>query len=377
MANTAYRYRLYPVPEQEILISKTFGCCRKVFNLMLADRKEYYKATGTSRIFTPAEYKEDYPYLKEVDSLALANEQMHLQTAFKNFFKDKRVGHPKFKSKKNDRNSYTTNLVNGNIKVLSDAVILPKVGKVKAKIHRQAPPDYVLKSMTVSREKDGTTYVSVLYEYEQDIQPAEYIDSHIGLDYKSDGLYAASDGSTADMPHFYRESESKLSKEQRRLSKKTKGSNNYYKQKHKVAKVSRHTANQRKDFLHKLSYEITNRYDLISVETLNMRGMAGSLKLGKSTLDNGYGMFLSMLAYKQERNGHYLIKVDKFYPSSQLCRCGYKNPAAKELSVRTITCPACGHTYDRDINAAINIDQEGYRLLMEQTTNPSYITRKA
>ena len=331
---------------------------------MLNDKIEHYKATGRSLTVTPAKYKKEYPYLKEVDSLALANEQMHLQTAYKNFFRDKSVGFPKFKSKKNDYNSYTTNNVNNNIKVLESAVKLPKLGIVKAKVHRIAPDTHKLKAMTITQEKDGTYYVSVLYEYESDIKPVEHIASHIGLDYKSDGLYAGSDGSCAYMPHFYRISQEKLARRQRKLSKKVKGSNNYNKEKYKTAKISRHTANQRKDFLHKKSTEITNQYDLISVEDLNMRSIAGSLKLGKSTLDNGYGMFLSMLEYKQRKKDHFFIKVDKFYPSSQLCQCGYKNPAAKDLNIRVITCPHCGRTYDRDINAAINIDKEGYRILV-------------
>ena len=363
-SNIAYQYRLYPNDAQRILFAKTFGCCRKVYNLMLADKIAHYKKDGTMLPVTPAMYKDPYPFLKEVDSLALANEQLHLQAAYQNFFRVKRIGFPKFKSKKRDVNSYTTNLVNGNISVSENSITLPKAGRVRAVIHRQAPADHKLKSVTVSQNRDGTYYASVLYEYEETAVPADTIATHIGLDYKSDGLYVDSNGDCADMPHFYREAEKRLAKAQRRLSRKQKGSKNREKQKRRVAKLSRHTANQRKDYLHKKSSEITNQYDLVSVEDLNMRGMAQSLRLGKSTLDNGYGMFCSMLEYKQRRKGHHFIRVNKFFPSTQLCQCGYKNPETKHLSMRTITCPVCGRTYDRDHNAAINIDKEGLRLLL-------------
>ena len=186
--------------------------------------------------------------------------------------------------------------------------------------------------------------------------------THTGLDYKSDGLFVDASGMCADMPHFYRASGKRLAREQRRLSRMVQGSGNYHKQKRRVAKLCRHTACQRRDYLHKLSAGMTNRYGPISVEDLDMRAMSGSLHLGKATLDNGYGMFLSMLEYKQARKGHYFIKVDKHYPSSQLCACGFRNPVTKDLSVRTVTCPKCGRVYDRDRNAAANIDKEGLRI---------------
>lgn len=363
--NKAYKYEIQPTIEQQVLLQKTFGCCRKVWNLMLADKITYYKIHKTMLQTTPATYKTQYPFLREVDSLALANVQLNLQRAYKRFFEDKSVGFPKFKSKHHSKKSYTTNNQKGTIQVLSDAIKLPKLGIVKAKIHRTPPADYKLKSATVSQERDGTYYVSVLYEYKTDIQPVETIQTHVGLDYKSDGLFVASDGNVANMPHFYRKSEKRLAKEQRKLSRKQKRSSNYEKQRIKIAKLSRHVANQRRDFLQKLSTEITNRYDLISVEDLNMKNMSQSLHLGKATMDNGYGMFLNMVAYKQETKGHYFIKVNRLFPSSQLCQCGYKNPITKDLKMRTITCPVCNRTYDRDENAAINIDKEGYRLLLQ------------
>ena len=179
----------------------------------------------------------------------------------------------------------------------------------------------------------------------------------------ADGLYAASDGTRANMPRWFRKSEKKLSREQRKLTRQTKGSARYEKQRRRTAKHQRHVANQRKDFLHKKSAEITNQYDIISVEDLSLAGMSRGLHLGKTVHDSGYGRFVEMLSYKQARKKHMLIKVDRFYPSSQLCHvCGYKNTITKDLSVRTVTCPKCGTVYDRDINAAKNIDAEGLRI---------------
>lgn len=364
----AYKYKLKPTTEQRLLLLKTFGCCRKVYNLMLADKINHYQNTGLNLKVTPAKYKSEFPFLKEVDSLALCNEQLHLEQAYKNFFRDKRCGFPKFKSRKTDKASYTTNFVNNNIVLQNKEIKLPKLGIIKAVIHRTAPADYVLKSVTVSMESDNKFYVSVLYEYEitDNVKPA--INNHIGLDYKSDGLYVDSNGICIDMPKFYKLSQEKLAKEQRKLSRKTKGSNSYYKQKQKVAKLHKHIANQRKDFLHKLSNEITNRYDLISVENLNLSAMRQQPNFSKAVSDNAYSMFLTFLEYKQRLKQHLFIKVDRFFPSSQLCFCcGYKNQITKGLqglNVRTVHCPNCHSIYDRDHNAAMNIDREGLRLAL-------------
>lgn len=366
MANIAYQYRLYPDLEQAALFVRTFGCCRKVWNLMLSDKIEHYASEKKMLQTTPAQYKKDYPYLKEVDSLALANVQLQLQGAFRKFFSEPNIGFPKFKSRKSSRASYTTNLVRKNIRISDRGIKLPKTGFVRAKIHRKAPDGYQLKSVTIFLDQTGRFYASVLYEYEEDTSafvPSETM-THIGLDYKSDGLYVDSEGNACRMPHYYRQSEKQLARAQRRLSRKQKGSANREKQRKRVAKIQQRTANRRKDFLHKTSAAITKRYDVISVESLDMKAMSASLRLGKATMDNGYGMFCSMLAYKQVREGHILVRVEKHFPSSQLCSCcGYKNPVTKDLSIRKIRCPKCGTEYDRDINAAINIDREGVRLL--------------
>lgn len=366
-SNFAVKCRIYPTQEQCVQFAKTFGCCRKIYNLMLSDKIAHYKKYKESHMTTPARYKDVFPYLREVDSLALCNEQLHLQMAYRSFFRDKRIGFPKFKSKKTDRNSYTTNVVGHNIVVASDSIKLPKVGIVAAKVHRKAPDGATLKSVTVSQESDSRYYASILYEVKTEPVPQVPISediSHIGFDYKSNGLYVDSLGECADMPHFFRKAQKKLAKAQRKLAKKASGSKNREKQRKKVAKIASHVANQRKDFLHKRSAEITNQYELVSVESLNMKSMARSLRLGKATHDNGFGMFCDMLCYKQHKKGHYFVKVDKMFPSSQLCQCGYKNPVTKDLKVRIVTCPVCGRIYDRDINAAINVDKEGLRILL-------------
>ena len=375
--NKAIKYRVYPTTEQSIMFAKTFGCCRKVYNLMLSDKIEGYKLTGKFPTVTPAKYKKDYPYLKEVDSLALANKQMDLQAAFRNRFskaRKKNTGFPKFKSKKHSRKSYTTNNQKGTVAIIDNKYIkLPKVGMVKAIIHRTAPDDWIIKSATVSQESDGKYYISVLFEFENSTN--SYVadkTNAIGLDYASNGLYVDNNGNVGTNHKYFRESQSKLAKAQRRLSrmqgskKNEVKSHNYIKQLLKVNKIYRHIANQRLDNLHKISTKIANQYDVVCVETLNMQSMSNKgFGNGKATFDNGYGMFLNMLNYKLSDRNKYLIKVDKWFPSSQIChRCGAIHPEMKNLAIRTMKCD-CGLTINRDQNAAINILHEGLRLLAE------------
>ena len=377
MANKAIKYRVYPTTEQSIMFAKTFGCCRKVYNLMLADKIEGYKATGKFPTVTPAKYKKDYPYLKEIDSLALANKQMDLQAAFRNTFsksRKKNNGFPKFKSAKHSRKAYTTNNQKGTVAITDNKYIrLPKIGKVKAVIHRVPESDWVIKSATVSQESDGKYYISVLFEFDDVTNPyAADKTNAIGLDYASDGLYVDNNGDVGTNHKYYRESHHKLAKAQRKLSrmqgsgKHELKSNNYIKQLYKINKIHRHIVNQRLDNLHKISTEIANQYDVVCVESLNMRSMANhGFGNGKATLDNGYGMFLSMLEYKLTDRNKYLVKVDKWFPSSQICHCcGTLHPEMKDLTIRTMKCD-CGLTMSRDQNAAINILQEGLRLLTE------------
>ena len=373
--NKAIKYRLYPATEQAVMFAKTFGCCRKIYNLMLNDKLESYKTTGKFASVTPAMYKKDYPFLKEVDSLALTNAQLNLQGAFRSCFdksRKKQNGFPKFKSAKRSRKSYTTNNQHGTIEIKENSIKLPKIGEVKAAIHRNPEDGWVIKSATISQEPDGKYYASVLFEFTAPVCSCEAdINNAIGLDYASDGLYVDSNGNVGTNHKFYRESQKKLAKAQRRLSR-MKGSkkgevksNNYLKQLKKVNKIHNHTANQRRDNLHKLSTEIANRHDVVCVESLNMRSMANKgFGNGKATLDNGYGKFLEMLEYKLADRHKYFVKVDKWYPSSQICSCcGERNSLLKDLKIREWSCPACAAFHERDINAAVNILHEGLRLL--------------
>lgn len=377
MTNKAIKYRVYPSTEQRVMFAKTFGCCRKVYNLMLSDKIEGYKTTGKFPTVTPAKYKKDYPYLKEVDSLALANKQMDLQAAFRNTFsksRKKKNGFPKFKSAKHSRKAHTTNNQKGTVAIIDNKYIkLPKIGKIKAVIHREPETGWVMKSATVSQESDGKYYISILFEFDNAVNDYRADKTNaIGLDYASDGLYVDSNGNIGTNHKYYRESHKKLAKAQRRLSgmqgskKQEVKSKNYIKQLRKVNKIHRHIANQRLDNLHKLSTEIANQYDVVCVESLNLRSMSNKgFGNGKATLDNGYGMFLSMLAYKLSDKNKYLVKVDKWFPSSQMCHCcGTLHPEMKNLAIRTMKCD-CGVTISRDQNAAINILREGLRLLNE------------
>ena len=363
MANKAYKFRIYPNTEQKILFAKTFGCVRFIYNRMLADKIKHYEETKQKLNNTPAQYKNGFEWLKEVDSLALANAQMNLQAAYNNFFKNPKTGYPKFKSKKSNRRSYTTNCINQNVGVENGYIKLPKVGLVKLKQHRDIPSDYKLKSVTISQNPSGKYYASVLFEYENQVQE-QLLQSFLGLDFSMHELYKDSNGSEPVYPRYYRQAEKRLRCEQRKLSLMQKGSKNRDKQRIKVAKLHEKVANQRKDFLHKQSKQIADAYDCICIEDLDMKTMAQSLNFGKSISDNGWGMFVTFLRYKLEEQGKKLVKVDRFFASSQTCsHCGYKNTEMKDLSIRAWDCSKCGTHHDRDVNAAINIRNEGMRMV--------------
>ena len=362
--NKAYKFRIYPNAEQQIILTKTFGCVRFIYNQMLSDKINHYEETKQKLNNTPAQYKSKFPWLKEVDSLALANAQMNLQTAYNSFFRNPKIGFPKFKSKKSNRRSYTTNCVNGNISIDNGFLKLPKVGLVKLKQHRLILSNYKLKSVTISQTPSGKYYASVLFEYENQIQEQELHD-FLGLDFSMHGLYKDSNGNEPAYPRYYRQAEERLKREQRKLTLMQKGSKNRSKQRIKVANLHEKVANQRKDFLHKQSRQIANAYDCVCIENLDMKAMSQSLNFGKSVADDGWGMFVTFLKYKLEETGKRLVKVNKFFASSQICNvCGYKNTATKNLSIRAWDCPECGAHHDRDINAAINIRNEGMRLVL-------------
>ncbi|MBD7985500.1 transposase [Sporosarcina sp. Sa2YVA2] len=365
--NKAYRFRIYPTKDQEEFLIKTFGCVRFVYNKMLAERNDAYEQFKDNKALlrkqkfpTPAKYKAAFEFLTEVDSLALANAQMNLQTAFSNFFSGK-TKYPKFKTRRS-RQSYTTNLLNGNIKLLDGSIKLPKMKPLRMKQHREIPSHHVIKSCTISRSATGKYHISILTEYEHTPMKKE-IKQVVGLDFTMNGLFVESEkGKKANYPRFYRRAEEKLAKEQRILSKKAKGSSRWEKQRIKVARLHEKVANQRKDFLHKQSWRLANRYDCVVIEDLNMKGMSQALRFGKSVADNGWGMFTTYLGYKLENQGKRLITIEKWFPSSKTCSdCGHVK-AALSLAERTYSCE-CGFVSDRDWNAAINIKNEGMLII--------------
>ena len=371
----AYQFRIYPTEEQEIFFAKTFGCVRKVYNLMLNDRKKAYEEVKNDpskkmTFPTPAKYKKEFPFLKEVDSLALANAQLHLDKAYKNFFRDKSVGFPRFKSKKNPVQSYTTNNQKGTIALIDSKFIkLPKLKSlVRIKLHRQ--PKGMIKSATISRHSSGKYYISLLCK--EEISELPKTNSAIGIDLGITDFAILSDGQKIDNNKFTSKMEKKLKREQRKLSRrallaKKKGiplseAKNYQKQKRKVARLHEKVMNQRTDFLNKLSTEIIKNHDIICIEDLNVKGMLRNHKLARSISDVSWSSFVAKLQYKADWYGREIIKVNQWFPSSQICsECGHKD-GKKPLDIREWTCPICHTHHDRDINASINILIEGLRI---------------
>ena len=366
MKRIAYKYRIYPNTEQKMFFAKCFGCVRFFHNKSLSDMNEIYKSTGKFKNITPASYKEDYPFLKEVDSLALSNAQLNRNAAFKSFFSHK-TGFPKFKSKRNDQ-SYTTNMVNGNIKISNNNkyISIPKCSRIRIKKHRNFIG--TIKSITVSMTTDNNYYISLLVETE--IEPLKTSKKLIGLDLGLKDLIVDSNGKKYKNHKYLTKSQAKLAKEQRKLSHMKKDSSHYQKQLLRVKNLHEHIANQRKDFLHKVSRKLANTYDYVFVENLDLKEMSErktDLKLGITIFDLGYGVFLNYLKYKLEWLNKKLVKVDKFFPSSQLCSCCNYRKTDLTLNQRSWVCPICGFKHDRDLNAAINIKKEGIRMIL----NPS------
>jgi len=360
----AYKYRIYPTEEQKEFFAKTFGCVRFVWNLMLNDKLNAYNNKEKIPRVTQAKYKSEYPFLKEVDSLALANVQLQLEKAFRDHFKNKKhFGLPKFKKKKG-KQSYTTNNVNNNIKIdfEKDLLYLPKIKTgIKIKLHRKFVGK--IKSVTVSKTKNDKYYVSILVETDNVKNKTKEPKSKVcGIDLGLEHFaIITNDFGTykVEHPKYLRKAEKKLKKLQRVLSRKQKGSKNYLKTKLKVAKLHTYISNARNDFLHKLSKAIIDDNQVIVVEDLNVKGMFKSKYIPKSLSDSGLGTFLRYLEYKAEWYNRTLIIANRLYPSSKLCNvCGYKHNKLK-LSDRTWTCPVCDTHHDRDINASLNLYKIG------------------
>lgn len=348
----AYKYRIYPTKEQQEYLIKVFGCVRFIYNKMLYDKIEHYNQTGKMLNSTPAQYKRKYPFLKEVDSLALANAQLNLEKAYRNFFMDENFGFPKFK-KKRGYQSYTTNNQNGTVSLENGYLKVPKL-KTTIKVKQHRTFEGKIKSVTISKTPTGKYYASILVETE--VEKLPNTDKKVGIDLGLKNFLVLSDGTKIENPKWLGKTEKRIKKVQRDLSRKQKDSRSYEKTRMKLAKLHEKISNQRKDFLHKVSSRIINENQVIVLEDLKVKNMQQNKHLAKAISEVSWSEFRRMLEYKAEWYGREIIIAPQKYASSQICnKCGYKNADVKNLALREWKCPNCSAIHDRDINAAKNL----------------------
>lgn len=358
MIYKGYKFRLYPNKVQQEYFAKCFGCARFIYNKMLADKIEYYRETGKNLTVYPANYKDDFPFLKEIDSHIFSNELLHLQKAYSNFFKNKDFDFPKFKSKKSSHKSFSTsNCPNRNdVRITDNKYLrLPKskdFGLIKVKISQ--PIRGTIKTVTISQVPSGKYYVSMNVAIWYQSFPSR--GSSIGLDLGTKDLVITSNGDKFDNIRTLETHQAKLAKLQRQLAHKQKGSRNYEKARIKLAREYEKIANIRTDYLHKISHKVVSENQVIFSENLNIKGLMKNRRQAKSIGDASWYELIRQLEYKSAWNGRVYHKVDRFFPSSQLCSsCGFKYEAVKTKNLREWRCPNCGTYHDRDVNAAMNI----------------------